>query len=106
MGFKDRFKKIFGRSNEDEKTVQETEFESSDNIVLKDSDTVGEVELPADGKVLFVCSGNTDRSPMAEAVFNQKTTGQKAFSAGLFAQNGGEASQNAVDVCANHGIDM
>ncbi len=55
-------------------------------------------------KILFVCTGNTCRSPMAEGIFNSLAEEFVAESAGIFA--GGEASENAVAVMKEIGIDI
>ncbi len=49
-------------------------------------------------RVLFVCTGNTCRSPMAAAAYNHKhrKTTRRAYSAGLAAVAGDPISQNAV----------
>lgn len=43
---------------------------------------------------------------MAETIYNSKVTDKKAFSAGLNAPKNENASHNAIDVCANHEIDL
>jgi len=68
---------------------------------------------------LFVCTGNTCRSPMAEALFRRKLAerlkcaeddlmdrGFAVLSAGLSARAGGPASDEAVSVLADDGIDL
>lgn len=65
--------------------------------------------------ILFVCSGNTCRSPMAEALFtdlfakmrkSRQGTEVIARSAGLFAFDGQPANRDAVAVMAEMGIDI
>ena len=57
-------------------------------------------------EILFVCTGNTCRSPMATAYLNSKNIkGIKAFSRGL-AADGSTASENSVSVMAEKGIDI
>lgn len=61
-------------------------------------------------KVLFVCSGNTCRSPMAEGIFN-KIAGEKgidavATSAGCGTYGGDPVSQNSLTVCGEIGVDL
>lgn len=62
-------------------------------------------------KILFVCSGNTCRSPMAEYLFRNLLDKNKIFnveceSAGLYAQSGNFASDNAVKVLRELNIDL
>lgn len=57
-------------------------------------------------KVLFVCTGNTCRSPMAAAwLRNQKKHEMEVKSAGLFAMDGQPISTHAAAVLAQQGID-
>ncbi len=59
-------------------------------------------------KILFVCTGNTCRSPMAEAIFNAMAKSEgidaKAYSAGLYA-DGAPTSHGAVEALREVGIE-
>ena len=60
--------------------------------------------------IIFICTGNTCRSPMAEGLFRahggEEKTGLAAVSAGLFTQDGIPASDNAVTAAKELGADI
>ena len=60
--------------------------------------------------ILFVCTGNTCRSPMAEGIFNslaeEKGMEVKAESFGISTISGLPASENSVTACAEIGVDI
>ncbi len=61
--------------------------------------------------ILFVCTGNTCRSPMAEAIARRQAAelgwDRVEFrSAGIGASRGSPASAEAVQVAAEHGLDL
>lgn len=70
--------------------------------------------MAGEGKVLFVCAGNTCRSPMAAALFRRLIDEEwpdqlgklQVLSAGICAQEGDAASPQAVSVMARRGLDL
>ncbi len=60
--------------------------------------------------ILFVCTGNTCRSPMAAALMNEeaikKNLDVRIESAGIMANEGECASGGAVEVMHDYGIDL
>ncbi|VGO20234.1 low molecular weight protein arginine phosphatase [Pontiella sulfatireligans] len=59
--------------------------------------------------ILFVCTGNTCRSPMAEALFRHRIGEEanwNAASAGIYAASGEPASDNAIEALRELEIDL
>lgn len=60
--------------------------------------------------IVFVCTGNTCRSPMAEGMFRvlggEEKLGLRAASAGLFVHEGMCATQYAVEAMKEYGADL
>lgn len=63
-------------------------------------------------KIMFVCTGNVCRSPMAQYYFNQKIAEQNlgdkfiAYSCGINANIKQKATPNAIDAIKSYGVDM
>ncbi len=64
--------------------------------------------------ILFVCTGNMCRSPMAEGVFQSRIKAESGpwtdkilvQSCGTYAMDGNKPSQHAIQVARQHGIDI
>ena len=81
--------------------------------------SLAELDMMSQVQFLFVCTGNTCRSPMAEGIFRKylaeklqcdvdhlNKIGYKVTSAGVMDTGGFPASEAAITACATKGIDI
>jgi protein-tyrosine-phosphatase len=61
---------------------------------------------PERAPVLFVCTGNTCRSPLAAALWSRVAPGWPALSAGTDAWPGAPAAEEAQEVAREYGADL
>ena len=71
----------------------------------------GQAEAPTTYNLLFVCTGNTCRSPMAAAIAEDQVARRgwhhvSALSAGVSAGAGSPAAAPAIEVAAENGVDL
>ena len=61
-------------------------------------------------KIMFVCTGNTCRSAMAEGlakkIIKEKKLDIEVYSAGIFAMDGEHASYNSVAIMKEYDVDL
>ncbi len=62
-------------------------------------------------KIMFICTGNICRSAMAHWLMEKKIKDNKLenieiYSCGIFAQSGDNATDNAVEVANEYGVDL
>lgn len=75
--------------------------------MIRDSQEINDKWIWRDRRmnIYFVCTGNTCRSPMAEAILkNKRLPNVEVRSAGIYALEGGEMSENARVVLAEENI--
>lgn len=75
------------------------------------SDHPADPSAPTTFNILFVCTGNTCRSPLAEGIARAELARRgwssvQVASAGLAARTGDPASREAVVVAERHGVDL
>ena len=61
--------------------------------------------------IIFICNANMCRSPMAEGLLRSELSKNgmqniAVSSMGIHAQDGNGATENAVEICSEHGIDI
>ena len=76
-----------------------------------DPEVVPDADSDPPFRILFVCTGNTCRSPMAEGLAREMIrargwTGVEVSSAGVFASPGAPASEGALEAFSRAGMDL
>jgi protein-tyrosine phosphatase len=75
------------------------------------SEPIGPENEPTTYNILFVCTGNTCRSPLSEAIARRMLAERgwshvQVGSAGIAAYEGGAASEHALTTASHHGLDL